>query len=168
MRTVTAVVTVLPLMVGCSVTLAANVTTSDGMLQQYRGMTTGSMTQFPRNHMFDGIQLTEPQRQRMRDLMQQTRHEQASVSVNDLETLHELITADPFNEAAYRAELEKIAQAEVERQLEFARVRHQMYRQLTPTQRAILERNHQQRMNELRELSERQQVTSLHAVSSNQ
>ncbi|SFN59591.1 protein CpxP [Izhakiella capsodis] len=151
MRKLTAVVAILPLMVSCSATLAANVTTSDEAHQQYRGMTTGSMTQFPRNHMFDGIQLTETQRQRMRDLMQQTRHERPSVDITDLETLHELTTADQFNVAAYRAELEKIAQAEVERQLEFARVRHQMYQQLTPAQRAVLEQNYQQRMHELRE-----------------
>ncbi|PIJ49676.1 stress adaptor protein CpxP [Erwinia sp. OLTSP20] len=168
MRKVTAVVAVLPLMVSCTTALAANATTSDDIHQQHRGMTTGSMTQFPRNHMLDGIELTETQRQRMRDLMQQTRQEPASVSVNDLETLHQIMTADQFNEAAYRAELEKIARAEVARQLEFARVRHQMYQQLTPEQRAVSDRNHQQRMETLRTLNERQQVTSLQAVSSNQ
>ena len=36
------------------------------------------------SHMFDGISLTEHQRQQMRDLMQQARHEQPPVNVSEL------------------------------------------------------------------------------------
>ncbi|STM36117.1 repressor CpxP [Escherichia coli] len=46
------------------------------------------------SHMFDGISLTEHQRQQMRDLMQQARHEQPPVNVSELETMHRLVTAE--------------------------------------------------------------------------
>ena len=50
------------------------------------------------SHMFDGISLTEHQRQQMRDLMQQARHEQPPVNVSELETMHRLVTAENFDE----------------------------------------------------------------------
>lgn len=52
------------------------------------------------SHMFDGISLTEHQRQQMRDLMQQARHEQPPVNVSELETMHRLVTAENFDENA--------------------------------------------------------------------
>lgn len=54
------------------------------------------------SHMFDGISLTEHQRQQMRDLMQQARHEQPPVNVSELETMHRLVTAENFDENAAR------------------------------------------------------------------
>lgn len=54
------------------------------------------------SHMFDGISLTEHQRQQMRDLMQQARHEQPPVNVSELETMHRLVTAENFDENAVR------------------------------------------------------------------
>ncbi len=59
------------------------------------------------SHMFDGISLTEHQRQQMRDLMQQARHEQPPVNVSELETMHRLVTAENFDENAVRAQAEK-------------------------------------------------------------
>lgn len=166
MRKVTAVVAVLAMTVSCSATWAANVTTINEMHQQNSGIPPGSMTQFPQSHLFDGIELTEQQRQQLRDLMQQARHEGSIASLNDAETLYELTTADRFDEAAYRARLQQIANADIGRQLEFARVRNQMYHLLNRQQQAALERNHQQRMAEMRELGERLQASTLQAASS--
>ena len=45
------------------------------------------------SNMFDGISLTEHQRQQLRDLMQRARHDQPPVNVNDVETMHDLVTA---------------------------------------------------------------------------
>ncbi len=109
MRKVTAVVVVPALILSFSAAWAAEVTTTDEMHQD--NAATRSMTQIPQSHMFDGINLTEQQRQQMRDLMQQARHERSPISINDLEQLHELIIADKFDEAAYKAQLNRIAQA---------------------------------------------------------
>lgn len=164
MRKVTAVVVVPALILSFSAAWAAEVTTTDEMHQD--NAATRSMAQIPQSHMFDGINLTEQQRQQMRDLMQQARHERSPISINDLEQLHELIIADKFDEAAYKSELERIAQAEVARQIEMARVRNQMYHLLTPAQQDVLNEKHQQRMNEMRKLTNMQQASSLQAVSS--
>ncbi|WP_198511727.1 Spy/CpxP family protein refolding chaperone, partial [Bacillus subtilis] len=66
--------------------VAKDATTIDEM--HHGGLPTGSMTQNPQSHMFDGIELTEEQRQQMRDLMQQARHERPVVHIDDIAALH--------------------------------------------------------------------------------
>ena len=116
--------------------------------------------------MFDGISLTEHQRQQMRDLMQQARHEQPPVNVSELETMHRLVTAENFDENAVRAQAEKMANEQIARQVEMAKVRNQMYRLLTPEQQAVLNEKHQQRMEQLRDVTQWQKSSSLKLLSS--
>ncbi|ATF51432.1 stress adaptor protein CpxP [Citrobacter werkmanii] len=118
------------------------------------------------SHMFDGISLTEHQRQQMRDLMQQARHEQPPVNVSEMETMHRLVTAENFDESAVRAQAEKMAQQQVARQVEIAKVRNQMYRLLTPEQQAVLNEKHEQRMEQLRDVAQWQKSSSLNLLSS--
>ncbi|HHV0225673.1 TPA: cell-envelope stress modulator CpxP [Escherichia coli] len=118
------------------------------------------------SHMFDGISLTERQRQQMRDLMQQARHEQPPVNVSELETMHRLVTAENFDENAVRAQAEKMANEQIARQVEMAKVRNQMYRLLTPEQQAVLNEKHQQRMEQLRDVTQWQKSSSLKLLSS--
>ncbi|HFO2411731.1 TPA: cell-envelope stress modulator CpxP [Escherichia coli] len=118
------------------------------------------------SHMFDGINLTEHQRQQMRDLMQQARHEQPPVNVSELETMHRLVTAENFDENAVRAQAEKMANEQIARQVEMAKVRNQMYRLLTPEQQAVLNEKHQQRMEQLRDVTQWQKSSSLKLLSS--
>ena len=118
------------------------------------------------SHMFDGISLTEHQRQQMRDLMQQARHEQPPVNVSEMETMHRLVTAENFDENAVRAQAEKMAQEQVARQVEMAKVRNQMYHLLTPEQQAVLNAKHQQRMDQLREVARMQKGSAMMLSSS--
>lgn len=129
------------------------------------GFTTGSMTQNSQSHMFDGIELTEHQRQQMRDLMQQARHDRPATNIDDIAAMHDLVTANEFNEAAIRSKAEAIARVQVEQQVEMARVRNQMYLLLTPEQQAALQKNYEQRLNTLRKLSNLQPASSLQPVS---
>lgn len=108
-------------------------------------------------HMFEGINLTEHQRQQMRDLMQQARRIQPPANVSEMETMHKLVTAEKFNEIAVRVQAEKMAQEQVARQVEMAKVRNQMYHLLTLDQQAVLNEKHQQRMDQLREVARMQQ-----------
>jgi protein CpxP len=117
------------------------------------------------SHMFDGINLTEQQRQQMRDLMQRARHDSPPVNVSEMETMHNLVTADNFDETAVRVQAEKMAQEQVARQVEMAKVRNQMYRLLSPEQQAVLNDKHQQRMDQFRELADLQQMSSMQALS---
>ena len=81
--------------------------------------------------------------------------------------MHRLVTADKFDEAAVRAQAAKMAEEQVNRQVEMAKVRNQMYRLLTPAQQAALNENHQQRMAQLRDVARMQQGSRVNLFSSN-
>ena len=118
------------------------------------------------SHMFDGISLTEHQRQQLRDLMQRARHDRPPVNVSEMETMHRLVTAENFDENAVRAQADKMAQEQVARQVEMAKVRNQMYHLLTPEQQAVLNAKHQQRMDQLREVARMQKGSAMMLSSS--
>lgn len=120
------------------------------------------------HHMFDGISLTEQQRQQMRDLMQLARHNQSPASLREMETMHRLVTSDKFDEKAVRIQAEKMAQEQVARQVEMAKVRNQLFQLLTAEQRAVLNDRHKERMNQLRKLGDLQPNLPLQLSSSNQ
>ena len=141
---------------------AAEVVTSVNWLPGDEGGQRGSQS-----HMFDGISLTEQQRQQLRDLMQRARHDRLPVNVSEMETMHRLVTAENFDESAVRAQAEKMAQEQVARQVEMAKVRNQMFHLLTPEQQAVLNTKHQQRMNQLREVARMQRSSDMTLFSSN-
>ena len=141
---------------------AAEVVTSVNWLPGDDGGQRGSQS-----HMFDGISLTEQQRQQLRDLMQRARHDRLPVNVSEMETMHRLVTAENFDESAVRAQAEKMAQEQVARQVEMAKVRNQMFHLLTPEQQAVLNTKHQQRMDQLREVARMQRSSETSFFSSN-
>ena len=141
---------------------AAEVVTSVNWLPGDEGGQRGSQS-----HMFDGISLTEQQRQQLRDLMQRARHDRLPVNVSEMETMHRLVTAENFDESAVRAQAEKMAQEQVARQVEMAKVRNQMFHLLTPEQQAVLNTRHQQRMDQLREVARMQRSSETTFFSSN-
>jgi protein CpxP len=79
--------------------------------------------------------------------------------------MHRLVTAENFDENAVRAQAEKMAQEQVARQVEMAKVRNQMYHLLTPEQQAVLKK-HQQRMDQLREVARMQKGSAMMLSSS--
>ncbi|UAY96171.1 cell-envelope stress modulator CpxP [Dickeya dadantii] len=101
--------------------------------------------------MFDGVKLTEHQRQQMRDLMRQVRHEQPVYDTNDVEIMHRLVTAEKFDAPAVQAQVARMVQAQIARQVEIARVSNQMYNMLTPEQKSILDQKHEQAMQSVRQ-----------------
>ena len=141
---------------------AAEVVTSVNWLPGDEGGQRGSQS-----HMFDGISLTEQQRQQLRDLMQRARHDRLPVNVSEMETMHRLVTAENFDESAVRAQAEKMVQEQVARQVEMAKVRNQMFHLLTPEQQAVLNTKHQQRMDQLREVARMQRSSETSFFSSN-
>lgn len=102
-----------------------------------------------RNTMFDGINLSEHQRQQMRDLMHRARENASHINLEQMEFMHHLVTAEHFDQTAVRAQAEKMAQARVNRQVEMARICNLMFNLLTPEQKEILNQKHQQRMQQL-------------------
>ena len=59
-----------------------------------------------------------------------------------------------------------MAQEQVARQVEMAKVRNQMYHLLTPEQQAVLNAKHQQRMDQLREVARMQKGSAMMLSSS--
>ncbi|ATA22436.1 MAG: cell-envelope stress modulator CpxP [Gibbsiella quercinecans] len=157
MRKVTAVVMASLLAMSSTVAFAAE-TTSETAPK----LPADALSRTPgQHHMFDGVSLTEQQRQQMRDLMRQTRYDLPIVNVAEMEAMHKLVTADRFDEAAVYAQAEKMAQEQVKRQVEMARVRNQMYNLLTPEQKRVLDQKHQQRMQQtLQQISGLQQTSA--------
>ena len=98
--------------------------------------------------------------------MQRARHDRPPVNVSEMETMHRLVTAENFDENAVRAQAEKMANEQIARQVEMAKVRNQMYRLLTPEQQAVLNEKHQQRMEQLRDVTQWQKSSSLKLLSS--
>ncbi|MGX5066344.1 cell-envelope stress modulator CpxP, partial [Escherichia coli] len=119
MRKVTAAVMASTLAFSAFSQAAVAIISDNGPLQE------GATQNSSQSHMFDGISLTEHQRQQMRDLMQRARHDQPPVNVSEMETMHRLVTAENFDESAVRAQAEKMAQEQVARQVEMAKVRNQ-------------------------------------------
>lgn len=160
MRKVTAAVMASTLAFSAFSQAAVAITSDNGLPEE------GTAQHSSQSHMFDGISLTEHQRQQMRDLMQRARHDQPPVNVSEMETMHRLVTAENFDENAVRAQAEKMANEQIARQVEMAKVRNQMYRLLTPEQQAVLNEKHQQRMEQLRDVTQWQKSSSLKLLSS--
>ncbi|MDR5612732.1 MULTISPECIES: Spy/CpxP family protein refolding chaperone [unclassified Arsenophonus] len=99
-----------------------------------------------------GITLSERQRQQMRDLMASQRQQSFKnrVSRQEREILHNLMTADIFDDVAFRVTAEKLAQDIVEQQVEIARIYNQFYKLLTHEQKIILEKQHQKQLSRAR------------------
>lgn len=99
------------------------------------------------SYMFNGITLTEQQRTQMRDLMRQHHQDRYNGDFRQRhENMHKLVTAEKFDEAAVRAQMQDMDKQAIERHVEMAKVHNQMYQLLTPEQKAQLEKNYQQKM----------------------
>lgn len=118
------------------------------------------------SHMFDGINLTEQQRQQMRDLVQRARHDSPPINIREMEAMQSLVTAENFDEPAVKALTEKMIQEHVSRQVEMAKVRNKMYHLLTSEQQAVLTQKHRKLMTKYRESSEKQQSYPLQTMNS--
>jgi len=161
MRKVTALVMASMLAIGSTAAFAAETTSETAPTPG-----NDAITRAPgQHHMFDGVSLTEQQRQQMRDLMRQARHDLPGVNVAEMEAMHKLVTADKFDEAAVYSQAEKMAQQQVKRQVEMARVRNQMYNLLTPEQKNVLDQKHQQRMQQMEQQISGLQQTSAQKLS---
>lgn len=87
------------------------------------------------NHMLEGIELTRQQRQQMRDLIQMKRRDLFYTNLDDIQVINQLVTAEVFDEAAVRAQVQKMALESVNRQIAIAKIRHHMYALFTPEQK---------------------------------
>ena len=84
---------------------------------------------------FAGLNLTEQQRQQMRDIMKESHQKRGPGMKEERQALHNLVASDSFDEAKAKAQIDAIGKAQSERMLERAKSENKMYNLLTPEQK---------------------------------
>jgi len=91
---------------------------------------------------FSGLNLTEQQRQQIRDIMQ-TSHKGTTDTRQARQALHDIVVADNFDEAKAKSLIDTLTQAQSERMLQRAKAESKIVKLLTPEQRKIFDANYQ-------------------------
>lgn len=100
--------------------------------------------------MFGGVNLTAEQQQKIQNIMTQGQTKMASMpmmTMDDMTAMHNLMTADSFDEAKMRSLLEARNKQQVDRRLAMAKIHHDAYQVLTAEQKAQVKANHDARVN---------------------
>lgn len=93
---------------------------------------------------FSNLNLTEQQRQQIKELMKDSHQPQNTSAKDERRELHRLITAENFDEAKAKAYIDTISKAQSERMLVRARTENKIYNLLTPEQKKQYSENGQQ------------------------
>ncbi|MFI8417253.1 ATP-independent periplasmic protein-refolding chaperone Spy [Serratia sp. NPDC078593] len=94
---------------------------------------------------FAGLELTEQQRQQMRDIMKEAHQKRGMGMKEERQALHNLVASDSFDEAKVKAQIDTISKAQSERMLERVKAQNKMYNLLTPEQKKQYNENYQKR-----------------------
>jgi len=100
---------------------------------------------------FAGLNLTEQQRQQMRDIMKESHQNRGPGAKDERQALHNLVASDSFDEAKAKTQIDAIGKAQSERMLERAKAENKMYNLLTPEQKKQYNENYQKREQKMTE-----------------
>ncbi len=100
---------------------------------------------------FAGLNLTEQQRQQMRDIMKESHQKRGPGAKDERQALHNMVASDSFDEAKAKAQIDAISKAQSERMLERAKAENKMYNLLTPEQKKQYNENYQKREQKMME-----------------
>ncbi|MFG0427173.1 ATP-independent periplasmic protein-refolding chaperone Spy [Serratia liquefaciens] len=98
---------------------------------------------------FAGLNLTEQQRQQMRDIMKESHQKRGAGMKEERQALHSLVASDSFDEAKAKAQIDAISKTQSEHMLERAKAENKMYNLLTPEQKKQYNENYQKREQEM-------------------
>jgi Spy/CpxP family protein refolding chaperone len=99
--------------------------------------------------MFRGIDLTPEQRQKIQVIYYEGKAKIAAMpraANQEAGEWQNLLTADKFDEAQVRQQLEGRMKAQIDRRVQMAKVHYDLYQVLTPEQKAQVKKNHETRM----------------------
>ena len=136
MRKLTAILVASGLALGAANLAHANDTsaqTSDNgrpMMKHHRGHPGG-----PEGMMFRGLNLSDAQKQQIRDIMKAQREEMKRPSVEERQAMHDIIASDAFDSAKAQAQVDKMAEQNKQRMLARMETQNKMYNILTPEQK---------------------------------
>ncbi|WP_329909449.1 ATP-independent periplasmic protein-refolding chaperone Spy [Serratia quinivorans] len=100
---------------------------------------------------FAGLNLTEQQRQQMRDIMKESHQKRGEGTKEERQALHSMVASDSFDEAKAKTQIDAISKAQSEHMLERAKAENKMYNLLTPEQKKQYNENYQKREQKMME-----------------
>lgn len=89
----------------------------------------------PHEMMFKGLNLTDAQKQQIRDIMKSQRENMKRPSLDERRAMHELIASDTFDKAKAEAQIDKMEAQHKDMALSRIETQNKIYNILTPEQK---------------------------------
>ncbi|MFW0765652.1 ATP-independent periplasmic protein-refolding chaperone Spy [Trabulsiella odontotermitis] len=100
--------------------------------------------------MFQGLNLTDAQKQQIRDIMKSQRDNMKRPSLDERREMHNLIASDSFDKAKAEAQINKMAEQHKAMMLSRMETQNKIYNILTPDQKKTFNANFEKRLTERR------------------
>ena len=98
--------------------------------------------------MFKGLNLTDAQKQHIRDIMKSQRDQMKRPPLEERRAMHDIIASDTFDKAKAEAQIDKMAEQHKARMLAHMETQNKIYNILTPEQKKQFNANFEKRLTE--------------------
>ena len=98
--------------------------------------------------MFKGLNLTDAQKQQIRDIMKSQRDQMKRPPLEERREMHDIIASDTFDKAKAEAQIDKMAEQHKARMLAHMETQNKIYNILTPEQKKQFNANFEKRLTE--------------------
>ena len=98
--------------------------------------------------MFKDLNLTDAQKQQVRDIMKSQRDQMKRPSLDERRAMHDIIASDSFDKAKAEAQIDKMADQHKARMLAHMETQNKIYNILTPEQKKQFNANFEKRLTE--------------------
>lgn len=96
--------------------------------------------------MFQGLNLTDAQKQQVRDIMKEKRDHMKRPSQDEMRAMHNLVASDTFDKAKAEAQIEKMEAQHKDMMLSRLETQNKIYNILTPEQKKQFNANFEKRL----------------------
>lgn len=98
--------------------------------------------------MFKDLNLTDAQKQQVRDIMKSQRDQMKRPSLDERRAMHDIIASDSFDKAKAEAQIDKMAEQHKARMLAHMETQNKIYNILTPEQKKQFNANFEKHLTE--------------------
>ena len=98
--------------------------------------------------MFKDLNLTDAQKQQIRDIMKSQRDQMKRPPLEERRAMHDIIASDSFDKAKAEAQIDKMAEQHKARMLAHLETQNKIYNILTPEQKKQFNANFEKRLTE--------------------
>ncbi|AEW73224.1 Spheroplast protein Y [Enterobacter ludwigii] len=98
--------------------------------------------------MFKDLNLTDAQKQQVREIMKSQRDQMKRPSLDERRAMHDIIASDSFDKAKAEAQIDKMAEQHKARMLAHMETQNKIYNILTPEQKKQFNANFEKRLTE--------------------